>query len=73
MGGGQDEGEREKAPGEVVAVPTGVPQPSPLGCALAGAVTTDGAEYLPTGGVQGACLPDYRCVGRARSQPQEGE
>lgn len=30
---------------------------------LAGAVTTDGAERLPAGGVPRARLPDHRCLG----------
>lgn len=59
--GGAGEG---KAPGGGGPSP-GSLQPCSPRCALTGAVTTDGAECLPTGGVQRARLPDHRCVGDA--------
>lgn len=42
---------------------------SPIPCALAGAVTTGGAECLPARGVSRACLPDHRCVGHEQTGP----
>lgn len=49
-----------------------VSRSSPSHCALAGAVTAGGAEHLPAGGSQRACLPDHRCEGACGgSQPQE--